>query len=81
MFGDGSHAIHIAEAFDSKEIAEKYAQQIKSALKLQELVKERTEQLFPVCSASDDYDEALMLQSLLDESQTTDKEKGLEGTN
>ena len=41
---------------------------ISSALKLQELVKERIEQLFPTNSASDDYDEALILQSLLEES-------------
>lgn len=42
---------------------------VKSALKLQKLVKERTDELFPVSSASDDYNEAMVLQSLVEESE------------
>ena len=82
MFGDGSHAIHIAEAFDSKEIAEKFAKQIKSALKLQELIEERlkgkSKSGHKKLSDETGYLEQ-ELRSLLEQSQTTLKEEGLRG--
>lgn len=69
-FGDGSHAIHIAEVFDSKELAVAYSEKIKSALKLQELVKERLNPKLHTC-----YEGCTKcinfhyLQSLLEESE------------
>ena len=53
---------------DDEKFIEMYTK-IEQALKLQELVKNRLDQLTPISTLSDDYDDFLLLRSLIDESE------------